>query len=120
MGHGACWQVGMLALLAGLAGCASHGHASRQQGGAPSAGAELPAVARGSVESSIRKMPSLPLKDGAPVSEPPPSHAYRALTPAQCQCLAANASINAELQQTEAGMLPQRGLLTALRPRARA
>src|ERR1043166_2573430 len=113
------WQIGLILLTAGLGGCATAPCNKRQACG-ENALAQLPPVQRGSVESNIKSMPSLPVKDGAPVSEPPPAHSYRALTPMQCQCLAADAAIMAELQQAEADMLPSRGLKNALRPRATA
>src|SRR5262249_46901160 len=91
---------GVLAALAGLAGCATSG------GWDDRFSPVLPTVPRGTVEANLRTLPSLPPRDS---SQTPPTHPYRALTATECQCLAAATVVPPRLLEDEAGLLGTHG-----------
>src|SRR5215203_6176916 len=101
MGHSSRWVWVTAAMLTGLAGCQ---HLPRTQFPATPQ-FEPPVVSRGSVGAAIKTLPQLPTVDGVVTPEPLPSLPYRALTAAQCQCLAAAAATPAQMHDEESGLV---------------
>ena len=106
MGRGPRRLVGTLAVLLGLAGCTHPGHVSNS----PSSCGDnsLPTIARGSVEANLCTLPNPAQRDGRPVLDLPPTPEYRALTAAQCQCLAVGAGLAARMYDEQSKLLGPR------------
>ena len=83
------WLAG-LAILLGTAGCTVCHSCRCTETSCSAEGAEspLPAVERNALEPDLLKL-AASMKPAEPPGDAQPPHAYRALTPQQCQCLAA-------------------------------
>jgi hypothetical protein len=90
MGRASTILLAGLALLLGTAGCSLCGSGRRAESTcrAHEAEPELPEVARTSLEPDLLALAST-LQPAEPPGDPRPPSSYRALSPAQCQCLAA-------------------------------
>jgi hypothetical protein len=90
MGRASLILLAALAIPLGTAGCSlcGVGRHSGSAHGAKAAEPELPEIARTNLEPDLLELAST-VKPAEPPVDPRPDSSYRVLTPAQCQCLAA-------------------------------